>query len=146
MILAKCICEKQLATSKDDFIKRAPLLKEVGHHLYYPGEITQSHNGQDILSCVPLNLIYDCLKYGLYIAIVECDCDTSESYHVGTPTKNKIYSSWQKTIKIMKADCKETIDFVFNEVKDPSLICAGYLSLLSEDNRNYFKMKLNSIK
>lgn len=146
MVLAKCICEKQIATSKDDFIKRQTALKKDCKHIYYPGEITQSHNGQDILSCVPLNLIYDCLKYGLYIAIVECDCDTSDSYHIGTPIKNKIDSSWQKTIKIMSADCKETIGFVFNEVKEPSLISTGYLSLLSEDNRKYFRMKLNNIE
>lgn len=143
MIFAKCICEKQIATSKDDFIKKQPELKKECKHIYYPGETTQSHNGQDILSCVPLNLIYDCLKYGLYIAIVERDYDTSDSYHIGTPTKNKIDSSRQKIIKIMNADCKETIDFVFDEVKDPSLISTGNLYWLSEDNRNYFKMKLN---
>ncbi len=143
MILAKCICEKQIAMSKNDFIKKQTELKKYGKHIYYPGEITQAYNGLDILSCVPLNLIYSCLKYGLYIAIVKCDYNTPDSYHIGTPTKNQIDSSWQKTIKIMNADCKETIDFVFNEVKEPSLISAGCLSQLSEDNRSYFKMKLN---
>jgi hypothetical protein len=146
MILAKCISKEQIAASKDDFIKKQIKFKEKGKHVYYPGEITKSHNECEILSCVPLNLIYDCLKYGSYIAIIECDCTPEKFYKSGIPVKNTINSSWQKTIKIMKADCKDTIDFVFNEVKNPSLISTGYLFLLSEDNQNYFKTKLRSTK
>ncbi len=146
MIFAKCIRDEQIATSKEDFINRQEEFKEGDHHSYYPGETTRSSNGQDNLYCVPLNIIYDCLKYGPNIAIVEGNYDTTGSYCSGTPVKQQIASSWQKTIKIMKADCKETIDYIFNEVKDPFLISAGYLPKLSKNNQEYFKSKKYNVK
>lgn len=141
MILAKCINENQIANSKEDFAVKQLELKKEGKHIYFPGEITKSYNKEKILYCVPLNIIYDCLKFGAHIAIVECDVNPIGTYTSGYPVNCSIASSWQKTIKILNADCKETIDFVFNEVKDPSLVSDGYINKLSAENKKYFMEK-----
>lgn len=44
----------------------------------------------------------------------------------------------QKILKILKVDCKETIDFIFNEVGNPDLIKDGYVRYLSQDMQEYF--------
>jgi hypothetical protein len=133
---AKCIDERQVAYSKEEFISR----ENEENHVYCVGETTKSNNGMDILYCVPLNFIYDCLKYGRYIAIIDINDCIGESYirkssYMGLQKVNKE----QKVINILDSYSKETVDFVFNEVKDPELIHDGYIGFLPEDVQAYFK-------
>ena len=71
MIYAKCIQEKQIAKTKDEFVRR----QNEKYYVYCEGETTESHNGLDTRYCVPLNYIYDCLKYGDHITIVDVSND-----------------------------------------------------------------------
>lgn len=92
------------------------------------------------MGCVPVNLIYDCLKCGDKIAIIFSGTDGSQ-YREGTPNSNKISMSAQLVLNIMDADSKEAIDFVFNEVKNPELVHRGYVEWLSIENQAYFDSK-----
>lgn len=141
MVYAKCIRESQIAYSRKEFIAR----EKEENHVYCVGEVTKAHNGMDILDCVPLNFIYDCLKYGDYIAIIDIHTDDKEPY-----VKKSSYmglgkaSKEQRVIKIMNAYSKDTINYVFNEVKNPDLVKDGYISFLPTDLQNYFNTKKNS--
>lgn len=135
MLYAKCIREGQIASSREEFISRA----NEENHVYCIGEVTKSKNGMDILNCVPLNFIYDCLKYGRYIAIIDIHADDKETY-----VKKSSYmglekaSKEQHVIEIMDAYSKDTIDYVFDEVKNPDLVHDGYITFLPTDLQNYF--------
>lgn len=141
MKYAKCIRGCQIAKDKKEFCRR----QNEEYNVYCEGEITKAKEGQGDLYCVPLNYIYDCLKYGEFIAIIDIEDD--EPYHL----KNSSYlpfrkiSREQKITKILKADCKETIDFVFNEVGDPSLIKDGYVHTLPKEIQEYFYNKMRKI-
>lgn len=140
MLYAKCIVKNQIANSKEEFILRQNEKK----HVYCVGETTISKNGMDILYCVPLNFIYDCLKYGRYIAIIDINNCEDDSY-----VRKSSYMGLekgcreQKVLKIMDAYSKETIDFVFNEVSNPELINDGYVHFLPNDMQEYFKSLKN---
>ena len=102
MIYAKCIREKQVAKTVDEFNKRSG----EEHNVYCVGETTYSSNGEN-LCCVPLNLIYDCLKYGMKIGIVEED--SRKPYTAGCPTQQQIDKDKQKIVNIMPADSKRQL-------------------------------------
>jgi len=117
------------------------------HCVYCEGETTNAHNGTSTLHCVPLNYIYDCLKYGDYIAVVDVESD-DENY----PCKSSYLSvqlsmSKQKITKIMKANSKEAIDYVFDNVKNRDIVHDGYKSFFSDEIADYFaKRKEGHIK
>lgn len=68
MIYAKCIWGSQIAKNKDDLEK----MKEISNNtVYCEGEEAVPKNPYASLDCVPLNCIFQCLKYGNYIAIIE---------------------------------------------------------------------------
>lgn len=68
MIYAKCIRGSQIAKNKDDLEK----MKEISNNtVYCEGEEAEPKNPYASLDCVPLNCIFQCLKYGNYIAIIE---------------------------------------------------------------------------
>lgn len=138
MLYAKCIRESQIAHSREEFIAR----EKEENHVYYVGEVTKAHNGMATLNCVPINFIYDCLKYGDYIAIIDVHTDNKETY-----VKKSSYmglekvSKEQRVIKIMDAYSKDTINYVFDEVKNPDFVHDGYINLLPTDLQNYFNSK-----
>ncbi|MBQ4129233.1 MAG: hypothetical protein IJD68_05630 [Ruminococcus sp.] len=134
MIYAKCIHSSQIAKTREEFARRQ--MEE--YCVYCEGETTYSHNDTDTLDCVPLNYIYDCLKYGDHIAIVSVESE-DENY----PTKSSYLSvqlsmSKQHIIKIMKADSKDAIDYVFDNVNNRDIIHDGYLNFLSDELVDYF--------
>lgn len=140
MIYAKCIQGSQIANDKKEFNLRT----NEKYHVYCLGETTKSYNGMEILYCVPLNFIYDCLKYGRYIAIIDIPDFDNESYikkcsYMGLHKACKE----QHVLKIMDSCSKEAIDFVFNEVKNLELIHDGYLHFLPQELQYYFKSLKN---
>ncbi|ENK1242250.1 hypothetical protein LAV35_10495 [Clostridium sporogenes] len=136
MLYAKCIRESQIADNREQFILR----QNEENHVYCVGETTKLKDGMGSLYCVPLNFIYDCLKYGRYIAIIDIHIDDKETY-----VKRSSYMGLEKTckeqhvIKIMDSYSKEAIDFVFNEVKNPELVHDGYIHFLPQNSKDYFK-------
>lgn len=137
MKYAKCIKPSQIAKDVDDFNNR----KDEEHHVYCKGQITKTKHGDELLYCVPLNFIFDCLKYGLYLAVIEVDDDS-----LGYPNKGSYLglhkaTSEQYVIDIMNVCEKETIDFVFEEVGNPDLVHDGYVHFLPEELQEYFRMK-----
>lgn len=137
MIYAKCIHSRQIAKTKDEFVLR----QGEEYCVYCEGEVTCSHNGSAILSCVPLNYIYDCLKYGDYIAVVAVE-NEDENYPSNSSYLGVQLSMTSQFIqKIMKADSKEAIDFVFENVKNREIIHDGYKHYLSNEVVEYFTKK-----
>ena len=136
MKYAKCIMKPQICGSKKEFEERKIT---DGFHVYCLGETTESDI--DNLSMVPLNLIYDCLKYGDYIAII--DYEDYLPYEEGTVVSLEKGVTKQRPVKIMKGDSVEAINYVFDNVSDKNLIHQGYVNniFMSEKNVAYFKMK-----
>lgn len=137
MIYAKCIRESQITKTKEEFLER----QNEKYSVYCLFETTYSHNNTKTLSCVPLNYIYDCLKYGDYIGIV--DVTNNDNY----PTQSSYLTSElamekQCIVKILKADSKEAIDYVFDNVNNPRLIHYGYIDMLSTESSEYFRKRL----
>lgn len=140
MIYAKCIKESQIAKTKEEFISR----QNEEYHVYCVGETTVSKYGMDNLYCVPLNFIYDCLRYGEYIAFIDiADCNEKDYIRNSSYKNVQLAHKEQKVLKIINAYSIEAIDFLFKEVKDPTLIYYGYLHWLPNDMQDYFKSLLN---
>ena len=138
MILAKCIWEAQIASSPEEFALR----QSEKNPVYCEGQTTKSKNGTAILDCVPLSLIYDCLKYGDHIAII----DGPEYVDIvddgsGCVVGKQISSSAQRVVKIIEANSKEAIDYVFQNVENNKDVHSGYLNWLSEDLQMHFNDK-----
>ena len=137
MKYAKCIKASQIANNADDFINR----QNEKHHVYCKNEITKTNNEIELLHCVPLNYIYDCLKYGGYLALIDvedkCLEYPSENSYLGLEKT----SSEQFVIDIMDLYKKETINFVFQEVGNPDLVHDGYIHFLSKELQEFFYMK-----
>lgn len=137
MIFAKCIQEEQIAHSIEEFCSRSMEKDPV----YCENQLTRSRDGSDTLYCVPLNLIYDCLKYGNYIAVIEVE--NHEGYpKCGSYLNKQIAMSEQKVLKIFDAYSKEGIDYVFDCVIDPGLVHNGYVHWLPSELREYFAKRL----
>lgn len=141
MIYAKCIRETQIAKNREEFIRR----QNEENPVYCIGEITRSKVGMDTLYSVPLNFILDCLKYGMFIAIIE---NTEKASVTGYPYAGSYLdyqccSTEQRVLDIMKVDDITTIDYILEEVKDPKLIHDGYWHWLSDDVGRYLRNKLN---
>lgn len=143
MIYAKCIWGSQIANSKEEFLKRQKLDE---NPVYCKGEETVSKNGQEILFCVPLNCIFQCLKYGNYIAIIENEkLDYSKEYSARTiPVRDSIASKKQTVVEILDLHNIEVIDFILNEVGDNSKIMMGHASEenIGAEAYQYLKTKL----
>lgn len=141
MIYAKCIRHTQIAKNQDEFIRR----QGEENLVYCIGQITKSKLGMNTLYSVPLNFILDCLKYGMCIAIIENKEKENEiDYPDASSYMNYQYcSNEQKVLKIMEADNISTIDYIFEEVKNPELIHDGYWHYLSDDVSKYLRQKLN---
>ncbi|WP_277407366.1 hypothetical protein [Lacrimispora xylanisolvens] len=137
MIYAKCIEESQIANSVSEFQKR----QNEKNHVYCIGQITVSKNGYDILYCVPINFIYDCLKYGRYIAIIDKDDDSLEYPRKSSYMGLERCTSEQLVINIMDSQNEQTIDYIFNEVGDAELVHDGYVHTLPENIQKYFRQK-----
>lgn len=140
MLYAKCIYKSQIAKDKKEFEYR----KDEENHVYCVGEITESHEKMENLYCVPLNFIYDCLKYGDYIAVIDMNDNKpyiNKSSYMGLEKASKS----QYVTNIINAYSKEGIDFVFSEVKDSQLIHEGYIEFLPQNLQDYFhKLKNNN--
>lgn len=137
MKYAKCIRESQVASNREVFLSR----QNEEYHVYCQGEITYSKQKTDTLCCVPINFVYDCLKYGLCIGVVELEDNLAypcaSSYTGYTKAMEK-----QKIGKIMNAASYEAIDYVFDEVKDKSLIRYNLLDDLPIEFQEYFHKRL----
>lgn len=136
MIYAKCIHEEQIAHSVEEFLSR----QSEDNCVYCENQVTRSKYGQNTLYCVPLNLIYDCLKYGNYIAIIEVESFEGDS-DSGSYLNKQLAMSEQKVVKIFNAYSKVGIDYVFDHVKDPNLVHCGYVHWLPEELKNYFEKR-----
>lgn len=139
MIYAKCIRESQIAKDHEDFLNR----QGEEYSVYCIGETTRKEDA--ILNCVPLNFIYDCLKYGMYIALVEVNNTKKDYPKKSSYMSEQIVTNSQKIYAILEADNKDTIDFVFKEVGDPFLVHDGYLYKLSNKNKAYFDEKMRPV-
>ena len=137
MIYAKCIRKDQIAKTKDEFVRR----QNETYCVYCEGETTKAHNNIHKLNCVPLNYIYDCLKYGDYIAIVAVENEDENYPHNSSYLSVQLEMSQQHIIKILKADSKEAIDYVFDNVKNRDIIHDGFIHFLSDELNNYFTQK-----
>lgn len=141
MLYAKCIHESQIAHTFEEFIARQP----EEYNVYCENQVTHSKYGNDALYCVPLNFIYDCLKYGNYIAIIEVD-NCEEYSDSGSYQNKQIISSNQKVVRILNAYTREAIDYVFDQVNDSSLIHSGYVHWLPSELRDYFTLRKNNAR
>lgn len=141
MIYAKYIHGSQIAKTKDEFNRR----QNEEHCVYCEGETTNSHNGTNTLDCVPLNYIYDCLKYGDYIAVVDLESDDENYPCKSSHLSVQLSMSKQTITKIMKADSKEAIDYVFDSVKNRDIVHDGYISFLSDELADYFAKRKEGI-
>ena len=146
MIYAKCIRGSQIVKSKEEFLKRQ---NSGENHVYCKGEETVSKNGEAILCCAPLNCIFQCLKYGNYIAIIENEeLDYSQKYSAGAIlARDSIATKKQTVVEILDPHNIEVIDFILNEVGDSSKIMMGHAS---EENigakaYQYLKSKLHQM-
>ena len=141
MIYAKCIWGTQIAKDKNDFEK---MKMESKYTVYCEGEETILD--KYLLDCVPLNCIFQCLKYGDYIAIIESEnLDHEKDYRVGaTVVSDKITSKKQKVVKILNPREREVIDYILKEVGDSKKVTLGHASAdnLGYDTYNYLLDKL----
>lgn len=143
MIYAKCINGSQIVNNKEEFLERQ---KSDENHVYCKGGETVSKNGGEILFCVPLNCIFQCLKYGNYIAIIENEkLDYSKEYSASAiPVRDSIASKKQTVVDILDPHNVEVIDFILNEVWDNSKIRMGHASEenIGAEAYQYLKSKL----
>ena len=80
---------------------------------------------------------YDCLKYGDHIAIV--DVSNDDDYPLNSSyLPFELAMTKQTIIKIMKADSKEAVDYVFDNICNKENIREGYLHFLSDEIKRYF--------
>lgn len=144
MVYAKCIRGSQIANSKEEFLKRQ---KSDDNHVYCKGEETVSKNGEEILYCVPLNCIFQCLKYGNYIAIINNEkLDYSKEYSADAiSVRDSIASEKQTTVDILDPHDVKVIDLILNEVGDNSKISMGHASEenIGAEAYKYLKSKLS---
>lgn len=143
MIYAKCIWGSQIAKNKEDFEK----MKEISKYtVYCEGEEAVPKNPYASLDCVPLNCIFQCMKYGNYIAIIENEeFDYTKDYDGNaTATLANISSKKQKVVKILDPRKKEVIDYILNEVGDIKKIYRGHASEanLGKETYKYLEDKL----
>ena len=141
MIYAKCIHGSQIAKSKDEFIRR----QGEDHCVYCEGETTCSRNGVATLNCVPLNYVYDCLKYGDFIAIIDVKSEDENYPLKSSYTSVMLTMTEQSVIKIMNADSKEAIDYVFDNVNNKDIVHDGYIHFLSDELADYFTKRKKGI-
>lgn len=137
MVYAKCIRASQVVNDIHEFEIRKVTDDNC---VYCVGQVTTSKIGQDTLGCVPLNFIYDCLKYGDIIAIIQIE-DNESVYMDGNLGNVTIFSKEQKVLGFLNAYAKETIDYIFDEVKNPDIVHEGYKNNFSEELRIYFENK-----
>lgn len=141
MIYAKCIHGSQIAKSKDEFIRR----QGEDHCVYCEGETTCSRNGVATLNCVPLNYVYDCLKYGDFIAIIDVKSEDRNYPFKSSYTSVMLTMTEQSIIRIMKADSKEAIDYVFDNVNNRDIVHDGYKHFLSDELADYFTKRKEGV-
>lgn len=108
--------------------------------------IVKAKNPYASLDCVPLNCIFQCLKYGNYIAIIENEeFDYTKDYDGNAiAISAKISSKKQKVVKILDPRKKEVIDYILNEVGDVKKIYPGHASEdnLGKETYKYLEAKL----
>lgn len=137
MIYAKCIQKKYIVDNIEEFEER----QKRGEHVYCVGQTTKDKSGLNTLDCVPVNVIFDCLRYGDYMAIIDMQGIGKEYVQTSGYQKCKISSSEQKIIKIMSLNDKKTIDFIFDEVGNPDLINTYCIYHLEDEIQNYINKK-----
>ena len=136
MIYAKCIRGSQIAKSKEEFLCR----QDEEYCVYCEGETTKDRHMSG-LNCVPLNYIYDCLKYGDYIAIIDIKNEEIDYPLNANYSSVQLITHEQSVVKIMKAASKEAIDFVFDNVKNNNAVHDGYVHFLSDELIDYFSKR-----
>lgn len=138
IIYAKCIRESQIAKNHDEFLLR----QNEEYTVYCIGEISVSKI-EDKLYCVPLNYIFDCLKYGDYIAIIEVPNELQEYPKNSTYLSSMVSMNEQKVLRIIKAESREAIDFVADNVPNQSCIKKGYVTpWFNAENKKYFEKRI----
>jgi len=138
IIYAKCIRGSQIAQNHEEFLLR----QNEEYTVYCTGE-TSISKIEDRLYCVPLNYIFDCLKYGDYIAIIEVPNEKTEYPKNTSYLSSMISMNEQKVLRIIKAESREAIDFVADNVQDQSCITNGYVTpWFNEENKRYFEERI----
>lgn len=140
-IYAKCIKAEMICNTPDRFEEMQDRLKGEHRHCYCEGKTTKSWDGSESLYSVPLNHILDCAKYGEYIAVIEMKGKELEVYTGGKYLGKEKPESSQKILKIMSLNEKSTIDFIFNEVGNPSVIGNGGGHIKNEEIKKYILSK-----
>ena len=139
MIYAKCIRGSQIVHSHEEFMNR----QNEDNPVYCVGETTLAKEHGNDLHCVPLNFIFQCLKYGDYIAIVDVPNDEQYYPKHSSYLRFQITMGEQKVLKIIRADSKEAIDYVADHVSDHGCIpLSGYVDWLSDENKAYYNSRL----
>jgi hypothetical protein len=137
MIYAKCVRSSQMTKNSEEFYQR----QSEEYNVYCKGEITKSD--VDNLYCVPLNFIYNCLKYGDLMAIIEVENSDVDYPNASSHLNYQIASTEQKVLDVINLYTKEGIDFVFDNVSKSELVQNGYVQWLSEDLQKYFNKRLS---
>ena len=135
IIYAKCIKESQIGKNHEEFIAR----QNEDYSVYCVGETTVAkHEGK--LYCVPLNYIFRHLHHGEYVAIIEYPNSSTEYTKDLDNKQYEVSMNEQKVLKIFKANSRDLIDYVANEVKDHTSVGRGSMDVkLSAENVEYFK-------
>lgn len=134
------ISSRQVANTHEDFNARQGEAEEV----FCVGETTKSKSGVDSLIGVPLNYTYDRLKPVDKIVIFDVPDEPWDYSNDGACVKVKKGFKEIKTEKILDANSKEAIDYVFKEVNNSHVIKNGYIQFLSDEMKEYFKSKLSN--
>ncbi|MDR0919172.1 MAG: hypothetical protein LBM93_07975 [Oscillospiraceae bacterium] len=138
MIYAKCVRSSQMTKNSEEFYQR----QSEKYKVYCKGEITKSD--VDNLYCVPLNFIYNCLKHGDLMAIIEVENSNINYPNASSHLSYQIATTEQKVLDVIDLYTKEGIDFVFNNVDNVELVHSDYVQWLSEDLQKYFKKRLSA--
>ena len=139
MIYAKCIQESQIAHSHQEFLQR----QNEEYPVYCVGETTLAKEKGGDLYCVPLNFIFCCLRYGSYIAIVDVPNEIQDYPKHSSYLPYRIAMREQRILAIIKADSKEAIDYIADNIPDYDCIPeSGYVSWLSDTVMGYYNSRL----
>lgn len=141
MIYAKCIRGTQIAHSHEEFMNR----QNEDNPVYCVGETTLAKEHSNDLYCVPVNFIFQCLKHGDYIAIVDVPNDVESYPKSGYYNNYQIAMREQIILAIFKAESKEAVDYVADHVPDHGCIPgSGYVDGLSAEFRTYYYARFGS--
>ena len=85
------------------------------------------------------------MKYGDFIAIIDVKSEDENYPLKSSYTSVMLTMTEQSVIKIMNADSKEAIDYVFDNVNNKDIVHDGYIHFLSDELADYFTKRKKGI-